>query len=124
VKLKHLNHPNIPTNVFLYKIIKRPYILTLQHIEAIIHHPQGDVTQNCTKLTNPMCVGHKTHHYTTQELDPFGLNALILDVSMHITAYKTNSGTSFNCIEECQHHSYILIIQPTRCTNFSNLFLE
>jgi len=61
-----------------------------------------------------MCVAHKTHRYTTQELDPFGLNTLILDVSTHITAYKKNSGTSINCTEECQHHSYILIIKLTR----------
>ena len=56
------------------------------------------------KSTNSMCVGHKTRRYTTQELDPFGLNTSILDVSLHITAYKTKSGTSVNCIEECQHH--------------------
>jgi len=43
---------------------------------------------------------HTHTHYMVQGHDPFGLETLLLDVSVHITTYNTNNSTSLNFIQE------------------------
>lgn len=42
----------------------------------------------------------ETHQCMAKELDPFGLLALVLDASVHITTYMVKSVMAMNCVQE------------------------